>query len=101
MLNVYTPGKTQLPDEYKDTVVGQLMDFIGSGKLVPNGDKDKAMKATYQLIAGEDFGAGKEQEKFLPLGADMTACMTLIQNQLAHAKEVFGEVTNGVCLDTK
>ncbi|KAI1359546.1 NAD(P)-binding protein [Xylaria arbuscula] len=99
MLNVYTPGKIPLPAEYKDTVVGQFMDFIGSGKLAPNGDKDKAMKAVYQLIVGDGFGVGKEQEKFLPLGADMTARMTLVQNQLTHAKEVFGEVTNGVGLD--
>ncbi|KAJ3579269.1 hypothetical protein NPX13_g1297 [Xylaria arbuscula] len=99
MLNVYTPGKIPLPAEYKDTVAGQFMDFIGSGKLAPNGDKDKAMKAVYQLIVGDGFGVGKEQEKFLPLGADMTARMTLVQNQLTHAKEVFGEVTNGVGLD--
>lgn len=96
MPNAYVFGKTPLPDEYKGTVAGQIMDYIGSGKIIPNGDKDKAMKAVYQLIVGEGFGAGKEQEKFLPLGADMTARMTLVQDQLAHAKEVFGDVTNGV-----
>ncbi|KAI1827279.1 NAD(P)-binding protein [Xylaria intraflava] len=96
MLNAYTFGEAPLPGEYKDTVAGQIMDYIGSGKIIPNGDKDKAMKAVYQLIVGEGFGAGKEKEKFLPLGSDMTARMTLVQDQLAHAKEVFGEVTNGV-----
>ncbi|KAI0977488.1 NAD(P)-binding protein [Xylaria arbuscula] len=99
MMNAYVFGKTPLPDEYKGTVAGQIMDYIGSGKIIPNGDKDKAMKAVYQLIVGEGFGAGKEKEKFLPLGADMTARITLVQDQLAHAKEVFGEVTNGVSVD--
>ncbi|KAI8947770.1 NAD(P)-binding protein [Xylaria longipes] len=98
-LGSYVFGKSSLPDEYKTTVAGQIMDYIGSGKLLPNGDKDKAMKAVYQLIVGEGFGAGKEQEKLLPLGSDMTARMTLVQDQLAHAKEVFGEVTNGVSID--
>ncbi|KAI1110150.1 NAD(P)-binding protein [Nemania sp. NC0429] len=99
MLNAYLFGKTPLPDEYKGTVAGQIMDYIGSGKLIPNGNKDKAMKAVYQLVVGEGFGAGKEQEKLLPLGSDMTARMTLVQDQLAHAKEVFGEVTNNVGVD--
>ncbi|KAJ8127898.1 hypothetical protein O1611_g5736 [Lasiodiplodia mahajangana] len=99
MPNSFVFGKTPLPDEYKGTVAGQIMDYIGSKKIIPNGDKDKAMKAVYQLVVGEGFGAGKEQEKFLPLGADMTARMTLVQDQLAHAKEVFGDVTNNVSVD--
>ncbi|KAI0465615.1 NAD(P)-binding protein [Xylaria cf. heliscus] len=96
MANAYIFGKAPVPDDYKGTVAGHIMDYIGSGKIIPNGDKDKAMKAVYQLIVGEGFGAGKENESFLPLGSDMTARMTLVQNQLAHAKEVFSEVTNGV-----
>ncbi|KAI0418778.1 NAD(P)-binding protein [Xylaria grammica] len=96
MMNAYVFGKVPLPDDYKGTVAGQIMDYIGSGKIIPNGDKDKAMKAVYQLIVGEGFGVGKENEKLLPLGSDMTARMTLVQDQLAHAKEVFGEITNGV-----
>ncbi|KAJ2994575.1 hypothetical protein NUW58_g1518 [Xylaria curta] len=99
MVNSYVFGKAPLPDDYKGTVAGQFMDYLASSKIIPNGDKDKAMKAVYQLIVGEGFGAGKEKEKFLPLGVDITARMTLVQDQLAHAKEVFGEVTNGVGVD--
>ncbi|KAI1436224.1 NAD(P)-binding protein [Xylaria sp. CBS 124048] len=99
MLSTYIFGRVPLPGEYKGTVAGQIMDSIGSGKIIPNGDKDKAMRAVYQLIVGEGFGAGKENEKFLPLGSDMTARMTLVQDQLAHAKEVFGEITNSVNVD--
>lgn len=98
MGNAYVFGETPLPDEYKNTVAGQIMDFIAAGKLAPNGDKDKAMEAVYKLVVGEGFGAGKEKERLLPLGSDMTARMTLVQDQLAHAKEVFGDVTNGVSL---
>ncbi|KAI0437526.1 putative short-chain oxidoreductase [Xylaria telfairii] len=98
MINAYMFGGATVPDDYKGTVADQIMDYIGSGKIVPNGDKEKAMKAVYQLIIGEGFGIGKENEKFLPLGSDMTARMTLVQGQLAHAKEVFGEITNGVDL---
>ncbi|KAJ8120613.1 hypothetical protein ONZ43_g2721 [Nemania bipapillata] len=96
MLNAYIFGKVPLPGEYKNTTAGQIMDYIRSGKIVPNGDKDEAMKAVYELIVGEGFGNGKENEQFLPLGNDMTARMTLVQDQLAHAKEVFGEITNRV-----
>ncbi|KAK5629601.1 hypothetical protein RRF57_005316 [Xylaria bambusicola] len=96
MLDVCVLGRALLPDEYKDTVAGQFIDIMRTGKLVPNGDKDKAMKAVYQLVVGEGFGAGKEKEKFMPLGLDMTTRMSLIQDQLAHAKEVFGDITNGV-----
>ncbi|KAH9983979.1 NAD(P)-binding protein, partial [Xylariaceae sp. FL0662B] len=99
MPNAYVFGETPLPEEYKGTVAGQIMSYIGAGKIVFNGDKDKAMKAVYQLVVGEGFGAGKEAEKFLPLGSDMTARMTLVQDQLAHAKEVFGDVTNNVSID--
>ncbi|KAI0389473.1 NAD(P)-binding protein [Xylariaceae sp. FL0594] len=99
MPNAFVFGKTPLPEEYKGTVAGQIMDYIGAKKIVPNGDKDKAMKAVYQLVVGEGFGAGNESERFLPLGADMTARMTLVQDQLAHAKEVFGHVTNNVSVD--
>ncbi|KAI3333788.1 putative short-chain oxidoreductase [Ustulina deusta] len=96
MPNAYILGKTPFPEEYKDTVSGLFIDYLESGTIVPKGNKDKAMKAVYQLIVGEGFGAGKENERFLPLGSEMMARMTLVQDQLAHAKDVFGEVTNGV-----
>ncbi|KAI1074562.1 NAD(P)-binding protein [Whalleya microplaca] len=98
-MNVYVFGKTALPEEYKGTVAGQIMSYIDAGKIIPNGDKEKAMKAVYQLVVGEGFGAGKEAEKILPLGSDMTTRITLVQDQLEHAKEIFGDVTNNVHVD--
>ncbi|KAI1420337.1 NAD(P)-binding protein [Xylaria sp. FL1777] len=96
MPNAYVLSKNPFPEDYNNTIARQFLDLIQSGKIIPKGDKDKAMKALYQLVVGEGFGAGKESETFLPLGIEMTARMTLIQDQLAHAKEVFGEITNGV-----
>ncbi|KAI1278270.1 hypothetical protein F5Y07DRAFT_361244 [Xylaria sp. FL0933] len=96
MPNAYVLGQNPVPEEYKGTVAGQFLDFLEKGNIVPKGDKDKAMRAFYQLVVGEGFGAGKESEKILPLGSEMIARMTGVQDQLAHAKEVFGEVTKGV-----
>lgn len=73
---------------------------ISSGNLQPNGDKDKAMKAVYDVVVGVgEAGTGKEAEKFLPLGTDMTARVKLVQDYLQHSLDVFGPVTNNVGVD--
>ncbi|KAF7714034.1 Uncharacterized protein PECH_000515 [Penicillium ucsense] len=89
-------GKTPLPDDYNGTITQQMQHFLASGKLVPNGDKDKAMQALYQVIVGEGVGAGHEAEKLLPLGSDMTPRFQGAREYLGHALEVFDSVTNGV-----
>ena len=76
-----------------------MINYIKSGKVPINGDKDKAMKAVYELVAGEGFGEGKEAERLLLLGSDMTARAKRVQEYLGHAMEVFGDVTNGVGVD--
>ena len=42
------------------------MHSLSSGKLVPNGDKDKAMKVLYEVVFGEGVRAGREVEHFSP-----------------------------------
>ncbi|KAK5625993.1 hypothetical protein RRF57_001709 [Xylaria bambusicola] len=96
MPNAYVLGKNPFPEAYKSTEAGQFLDILHSGNIVPRGDKDKAMKALYQLIVGEGFGAGKEKETFLPLGIEMIGRITKTQDYLAHAKEVFGQITESV-----
>ncbi|KAI1366446.1 hypothetical protein F5Y08DRAFT_301178 [Xylaria arbuscula] len=96
MPNAYVVGKNPFPEVYRNTVAGLFLDYIEGGKIVPKGDKDKAMKALYQLVVGEGFGAGKEKETFLPLGSEMIPRMTGVQEYLAHAKEVFGDITESV-----
>lgn len=92
-------GRNPLPDDYKGSVSEQMIQFISSGKIVPNGDKDKAMKAVYEVVVGEGAGAGCEAERFLPLGTDMTVRVKMVQECLAHGLEVFVDVANNVNID--
>ena len=89
-------GKKPLPEAYKRSVAEQIIQLISSGKLVPNGDEDKTMKAVYEVVLGEGAGAGCEAERFLPLGSDMITRVKMVQDYLAHGLEVFGAVANNV-----
>ncbi|KAL4991800.1 hypothetical protein BDW68DRAFT_198088 [Aspergillus falconensis] len=99
MLNSVVLGKASLPDDYKGTFAEQVQGLLVSGKIKPNGDKDKAMQAVYQVVAGEGVGEGHRAEKLLPLGSDMTPRLKGVQDYLGHALEVFGAVTNNVGFD--
>lgn len=99
--NATIVGKTPLPDDYKGSVAEQMIQFMSSGKFQANGDKDKAMKALYEVVVGEGVGKGHEAETFLPLGQDMTVRVKGVRDYLGHALEVFGEVCNSVALDKK
>ncbi|KAI1211615.1 putative short-chain oxidoreductase [Annulohypoxylon truncatum] len=94
-------GKNPMPDAYKGSVAEQMIDILSSGKLKPNGDKDKAMKALYEVIVGEGVGKGREAERLLPLGQDMTVRVKTVQDYLGHALEVFGDICNNVNLEQK
>lgn len=74
---------------------------VSSGKLQPNGDKDKAMKALYEVVVGEGAGKGREAERLLPLGQDMTLRLKGQLEYFGHALEVFGDVTDNVAVDKK
>lgn len=101
MLNNVVLGKntTPLPDDYNGTVTNQILQLLVSGKIKPNGDKDKAMKAVYEVVVGEGVGEGHETEKLLPLGSDMVARARGVQDYLGHALEVFGSVAGSVDVD--
>lgn len=99
MGNAALLGKNPLPDDYKGSVAEQTIQFITSGKIIPNGDKEKAMKAVYEVVAGEGAGAGRDAEQFLPLGTDMTLRVKKVQEYLAHGLDVFEDVTNIVNID--
>ena len=92
-------SKNPLPEDYKGSMADKTMEVISSGKFEPDGDKDKAMKAVYEVVMGVGVGAGHEAEKFLPLGRDLAARVKLLQDQFAHSLEVFGEVCNNVYID--
>ncbi|GMF79345.1 unnamed protein product [Aspergillus oryzae] len=90
MLNSVVLGKTPLPDDYKGTFTEQVQGLLLNGKIKPNGDKDKAMQALYQVVVGEGVGEGHQEEKLLALGSDMTPRLKGTQDYLGHALEVFG-----------
>lgn len=93
-------SKNPLPEDYKDSVSEQMLQYITNGKVPINGDKEKAMKAVYEVVVGESARAGHEGERFLPLGTDMTTRVKMVQDYLSHSLEVFGDVyTNNVKLD--
>ncbi|KAJ5411547.1 Short-chain oxidoreductase [Penicillium crustosum] len=99
MPNSVVLGKTPLPEDYKGTFTEQIQGLLVSGKIKPNGDKDKAMQAVYQVVAGEGVGEGLQTEKLLPLGSDMTPRLKGVQEYLGHSLDVFGSVTNSVDVD--
>lgn len=99
MGNAAVFSKNPLPKEYEETFAEKMIQAIASGKVPANGDKDKAMNAVYEIIAGEGAGFGREAEKFLLLGSDMTARVKGVQDSLARSLEVFGDITNGVQID--
>ncbi|KAL4762309.1 SDR family oxidoreductase [Aspergillus foveolatus] len=99
MLSSVVMGKNPLPDDYSATITEQVQGLLASGKIRPNGDKDRAMHALYQVIVGEGIGKGRETEKLLPLGSDMAPRCKGVQDYLGHALEVFGAVTSSVDVD--
>ncbi|KIX06234.1 uncharacterized protein Z518_04209 [Rhinocladiella mackenziei CBS 650.93] len=92
-------GENPRPDDYKGSFAEKMILAISSGGGRPNGDKDKAMKAVYEVVVGEGAGAGHEAERFLPMGSDMTARVKMLQDSLAHSLEVFGDMANSVDLE--
>jgi hypothetical protein len=92
-------GKTPLPEDYKGTMADNMITWLKTGKVPINGDKDKAMKAVYEVVVGQGAGSGKEAEPLLLLGSDMIPRAKLVQDGLVHSLEVFGEVTGNVNID--
>lgn len=99
MGNALTVGKNPMPEDYKGSVADKTIELLTSGKWEPDGDKEKAVKAIYDVVMGEGVGAGREGERFLPLGRDIAARVKQVQDQFAHSMEVFGDVCNNVHRD--
>ncbi|KAL2148864.1 hypothetical protein VTH82DRAFT_1550 [Thermothelomyces myriococcoides] len=99
MGNATILGKNPLPEDYKGSVADQMMQFMASGKFQGDGDKDKAMKAVYEVVVGEGIGAGREAERLLPLGRDLAARIKTVQDYYSHAIEVFDDICNNVYRD--
>ncbi|KAI4171643.1 MAG: hypothetical protein LQ343_004121 [Gyalolechia ehrenbergii] len=85
MGNAAVFSKNPLPDGYQGSFSEKMIQAISAGKVPLNGDKDKAMKAVYEVVVGEGAGAGREAETLLPLGSDMTARVKGVQDALSIA----------------
>lgn len=96
MLSKLAKGKNRIPDDYKDTTVGKIIDFMHDGNYVADGDPVKAGKAIYEVVVGEGMGAGKEAEMLMPLGRDMEARVKLVRDRMDHCWEAFGDIAKNV-----
>lgn len=92
-------GTSPRPDDYVGSVAEQMIQYLQSGNGKPNGDKDKAMKAVYEVVVGEGAGTGREAERFLPLGTDMTTRVKVVQDYLSHGLDTFEDVTDSVKIE--
>ena len=92
-------GSVPLPDDYKGSASEQMIAYLKSGKVPVNGDKDKAMRALFEVVTGEGVGKGKEKETLLLLGSDMTARAKGVIEYLGRSLEAFEGVTNSVGID--
>lgn len=92
-------GKEPIPDDYKDTTVGKMIEYMHGGNYVADGDPAKAANAIYEVVVGKGVGAGKETEMLMPLGREMEARVKLIRDRMDHCWEVFGDVATNVFVD--
>ncbi|KAK9238765.1 hypothetical protein V1525DRAFT_387154 [Lipomyces kononenkoae] len=99
MGNAATLSQGPMPEDYKGSVAAKTIDYMVSGKFDPDGDKEKAVNAIYEVVMGEGVGTGNEEERFLPLGRDLAARVKQVQDQYTHSMEVFGDVCNNVYRD--
>jgi hypothetical protein len=91
MANALQFSSAPLPDDYKDSICDQMIQVLESGKLKPTGDKDKAMKAVFEVVTGTGKATGKENEPLLLLGSDMIARAKVARDFLDSGLEAFGE----------
>ena len=98
VVNAVALGENPTPGDYSRSVAENTMHSLSSGKQIPNGEKDKVMKAPYGVVFGKGAGAGCEVERFLPLGTDRAARVNTVQEYLSHCLEVFRDITNDVSI---
>lgn len=88
-----------MPEDYKGTMPDKVMQAISTGALKPNGDKDKAMRAVYEVVIGEGAGKGHEDELFLPMGSDMVTRVGLATDFMQRGLDAFRETADSVNID--
>lgn len=92
-------SKAPVPDDYNGTMTAKIMQAIASGSLKPNGDKEKAMQAVYEVVVGERRGEGTQLEPLLVLGHDMVARVEVAKTHLERGVTAFGSLAESVKAD--
>lgn len=87
------------PDDYKGSVTEKTATSLQGSNFKPDGDHRKASKIIYEMAVGEGVGEGKENERVIFLGRDMTASMDNVFEGLKHTMETFRDVSNNVYRD--
>lgn len=99
MRNAAIVSRNPMPEDYKGSMTDSMLTNMSRGTFVPDGDKEKAVQAVYEVVMGEGVGAGHEGEGFLPLGRDLAVWLKQVQHQYMHSIEVFGEICHNVYVD--
>jgi hypothetical protein len=99
MPNAIQVTEAPLDPDYNGTVTEKTLEIMSSGKFKPDGDKDKAARAIFEVIVGRGMGEGHENEMFLPLGRDITARVKLVTDRWEHTMKVFGDICNDVYVE--
>ena len=85
-----------MDDDYKGSAAHTITNLMASNQFEPPGDKDKAAKVIYEVIASEGAGAGLESEVQLVLGADALKRAEEVRDKLQHVLQIFGDVARSV-----
>lgn len=92
-------SKVPVPNAYEGTRTDSVMKAIVSRSLKPNGDKDKAMKAVYDVIVGQGPGERKDSEPLLVLGNDMISRVYIAKSHFQAGLDAFGDLASSVKLE--
>ncbi|KAI1765391.1 hypothetical protein GGR53DRAFT_529603 [Hypoxylon sp. FL1150] len=97
-------AKKPLPQGYEGSPSELMLQFLSrtakvSGLILKLGDKEKAVKAVYEMVVGEGIRAGREAGRLLPLGFDLIARFKEVQEYYGHYLDVFEDGAGNVNLD--
>lgn len=94
-----TTAKTPMPEDYRGTMADTILSSMGSGTFKLDGDHVKATQVLYEMVTGEGFGAGKEDERVMVLGRDMWPMVEGVDRKWKHMMEVFKDVAHNVYVE--
>ncbi|KAK8035433.1 hypothetical protein PG993_010428 [Apiospora rasikravindrae] len=88
-----------LDPDYQNSMVGKTIDVFQSGQFQAKGDHKKAVRAIYDVVVGQEAGAGLGKEVQMVLGKDCAVRVIEVRDGLKHMMETFGDVCNNVDVD--